>query len=746
MRYDALNRATQVIYPEDVEGQCRVLRPDYNRAGVLERVMLNDEVFVEQIAYNAKGQRTLIAYGNGVMTRYAYDPLTFRLARLRSERYSQPAAHTFQPTTPGQPLQDFAYDFDLMGNITTIHDRTPESGIPNTPLGTDALDRVFTYEPIYRLRSATGREQATLPDEPWVDFPKSQDVSLTRAYTQSYLYDRMGNIEQLQHTAPSGSFTRGFTNETESNRLVQVTIGPANLAYTYDSSGNMIREATTRHFEWNHSNQMRVFRTQTEGAEPSIYAFYLYDAAGMRVKKLVRRQGGAVSTTVYIDGLFEHQVEDGLENNSLHVMDDQQRIALVRVGPPFPDDTTPNVKFHLGDHLGSSNVVLDDGGSVVNREEYTPYGETSFGSFARKRYRFTGKERDEESGLNYHGARYYASWLGRWTSSDPGGMVDGINTFIYSRNNPILLSDPSGLLAEPPTDNTTGSDDINPNLGVSDCQYLGCPDERYEDNPLFPEEGPGTFGKQNSDPDGNVIDEGPTLSERLDAIPEDFMRNPTAYWPVIGPLLHDLPRDLGDLADAIDRGQYLEAVGYLGAAASDVAIAGLDVVSAGEASKTGHSVRLLAETGKQATAHSAKVALAEPKVLGPVSDAPSSSSQKFREVPNEKKIERQRIAEKTGEYGKVTQLPPKSEFHEHHLFPQAEEFRPQWERLGIDIEMYKINVWGERHLNEIHSKKGISNPGGLWNETWRDFFAKNPDATLVQVFNQLDVMRASFGI
>ena len=98
----------------------------------------------------------------------------------------------------------------------------------------------------------------------------------------------------------------------------------------------------------------------------------------------------------------------------MHVMDDTQRIALVRFGAAHPDDRGPAVQFHLGDHLGSSNVVVDSGGALINREEFTPYGETSFGSFAKKRYRFTGKERDEESGLNYHGARYYAPWLAQW--------------------------------------------------------------------------------------------------------------------------------------------------------------------------------------------------------------------------------------------------------------------------------------------------------------------------------------------
>ena len=61
-----------------------------------------------------------------------------------------------------------------------------------------------------------------------------------------------------------------------------------------------------------------------------------------------------------------------------------------------------------------------------------------------KRYRYTGKERDEETGLYYHGARYYACWLGRWTASDPIGLGDGVNRFAYVSGNPISLSDPSG--------------------------------------------------------------------------------------------------------------------------------------------------------------------------------------------------------------------------------------------------------------------------------------------------------------
>jgi RHS repeat-associated protein len=458
--YDALNRVKRMQLPQDVEGKRRVLRPIYNNAGGLEQVFLDNTLYVERIAYDAKGQRALIAYGNGVMTRYAYDPHTFRLKRLRSERYSKPNDVTYHPS--GDALQDFGYDYDLVGNIVSIRDRAPGSGILNNPealtvsdpvlaqllVSGNALNRRFDYDPIYRLLSATGRECDLPPEgDPWDDQPRCTDLTKARAYSERYHYDAMGNMLRLEHRNEPGGFTREFTVETSNNRLQELKIGKTPYAYTFDASGNMLAETTSRHFEWNHSDQMKVFRTRTEGAEPSVYAHYLYDSSGQRVKKLVRKQGGLVEVTHYIDGVFEHHrwgsgAQAG-ENNHAHVMDDKQRIALARLGTAHPDDRAPAVQFHLSDHLGSSNVIVDSGGALVNREEFTPYGETSFGSFARKRYRFIGKERDEESGGAYHTARYFAPWLCRWLSADPihtsqNGLYD------YAWLNPLRLVDSDG--------------------------------------------------------------------------------------------------------------------------------------------------------------------------------------------------------------------------------------------------------------------------------------------------------------
>jgi RHS repeat-associated protein len=470
--FDALNRIKSAQYPQDVSGARKELRPTYNRAGALERVSLDGDIYVDRIAYTPKGQRALIAYGNGVMTRYAYDDRTFRLSRLRTERFTSPTPESYRPA--GTVLQDFAYEYDLVGNISTIHDRTPESGIPNTVLGTDVLARSFGYDAIYRLVSASGRECDRPPDVPWDDTPRCTDLTKTRAYLQRYVYDPVGNIRQLRHIANGGGFTREFTlvpdNETPANnRLKQMNVGDNIYAYTYDDCGNMTDETLSRHFEWDHSDRMRVFRTQTPNAEPTVHAHYLYDSVGQRTVKMMRPSAGPVEITIYIDGIYEHRKQIIgtvlAENNSVHIMDNASRVALVRIGQSFAGDTMPPVAYQLTDHLGSSNVVvgganvtLDD---FINREEYTPYGETSFGSFASKRYRFSGKERDEESGLFYFGERYYASWLTRWISPDPLQMIPRpaavISPFAYTRNNPLALIDPTGLDAAS-APNVTGCD------------------------------------------------------------------------------------------------------------------------------------------------------------------------------------------------------------------------------------------------------------------------------------------------
>jgi len=286
-----------------------------------------------------------------------------------------------------------------------------------------------------------------LPGLHWLDTPRCVDLTKVRAYTETYAYDGVGGLLQLAHRTGDGGFTRTYNIPSGSNQVTAMTTGSTAYQYAYDACGNMTSETTSRLFEWNHANQLATFRTQTPNAEPSLYAEYRYDTAGQRILKIVRKQGGQLAVTIYIDGLFERLIlikpSNAASYDRLHILDDATRIAVIQVGLPAPGDAYPPIAYHLGDHLSSSTVVLDSSGAQFNREEYTPYGETSFGSYAKKRYQHTAKERDEESGLYSHVARYYASWLSRWTSTDPLPRPSQ-SPYCYAGNNPLCKVDPSG--------------------------------------------------------------------------------------------------------------------------------------------------------------------------------------------------------------------------------------------------------------------------------------------------------------
>lgn len=533
-RYDALNRPIQLLSPYDDQSGIlfNVVQPSYNEANLLESVsgwlshnaepdaLLDPDTAnlkaVVDIDYNAKGQRSFVEYGNGVQTQYDYDPLTFRLRTLFTKRGTgfprvcmdeltqverqQRACPRSQPICKG--VQNLHYTYDPAGNIAQIHDYAQQTVYFQNKCVEPSAS--YTYDSLYRLIEATGREhlgQAGRPaekhsynDMPRINVLHPSDGNAMGTYIERYVYDAVGNILEMQHRGSNPAhpgWTRTYTyDETsqiengtgglplkKSNRLTSSAMGASQETYSnngdgYDPHGNMLKMPHLQVMEWDFKDQLQMTQRQrvddndAEGIQhEGEKTWYVYDASGQRVRKVTELGNGNLKEErIYLGGfeIFRKHsgANAGLVRETLHIMDDKQRIALIdtRIQGNEPGVPEQLVRYQFNNHLGSASLELDQDAKIISYEESYPYGSTSYQAVRtdiqvpQKRYRYSGKERDNENGLYYYGARYYAPWLSRWTTPDPAEFIDGINLFKFVSNNPKNLIDKLGLQSTQPID------------------------------------------------------------------------------------------------------------------------------------------------------------------------------------------------------------------------------------------------------------------------------------------------------
>ncbi|CAM4076812.1 SpvB/TcaC N-terminal domain-containing protein [Zobellia nedashkovskayae] len=480
---DALNRPLLTTLPDG-----SIIEPSYNEANMLET--LNVQVrgqgnfisFLQNQDYDANGQRQFAEYGNGLITNYFYDPKTFRLINLITKTNGDADSNSHQ---------NLKYTFDPMGNIVHSQDDAQQTHYFNNTV--IKAENKFEYDAIYQLKSATGREHAGLggnaqrnrEDLPFLaKLPHSNNASAVRNYTERYQYDNCGNILQMRHSATNANWTRRYQYAYQNNpldatnRLAGTSIpsdpitGPYSETYQHDLHGNMTKMPHLNELVWNFMDQLKEVDLGGGGK-----AYYVYGSGGNRMRKVIERSGGKRVERIYLGGVEIYREYQGnskrLERSTVHVSDNTGRIAQVDtktldldnsdVANPLGADL---IRYQYSNHLDSATLETDDRGTVISYEEYHPYGTSAYRSsksdvdLSLKRYRFSGKERDDETGLYYFGARYYAAWLGRWTSSDPAGFVDGLNTFNYVSNKPINKVDPLGEQEEEPSKASDKSKDV----------------------------------------------------------------------------------------------------------------------------------------------------------------------------------------------------------------------------------------------------------------------------------------------
>ena len=449
-RHDALGRPVEQTSPDET-----TVEFGYNEAALLESVharvrgVQEPTAVVEDIDYNARGQRTLVVHGNGTQTTYEYDPQSFRLRRLRTTQGEQ-----------GRVFADLHYTHDPVGNVMEVLDGAQA----DTYFDGAVVEgrQTFRYDAVYQLVEATGREHAQQEQPTHEAFgpqPNPHDGTALRGYTEQFEYDFVGNILQHRHVATGGGWTRNYEYAANGNHLLRNSApgdaaGQLSHAYTYDAHGNTTSMPHLSEVQWNWADRMQWADLVGGGV-----VYFTYGADGQRVvKRRVSQNGNRIEERIYI-GPFEVYREylNGtldLERETVHAGDGAGRQCMletrtVHEGVEVEEPPT-TLRYQYGNHLGSAMLELNEAASVISYEEFHPYGTSAYRAVdstievSPKRYRYAAAERDEETGLDHMGLRYYAPWLGRWTSADPIGLGDGVNRYAYVHGNPVSMRDPSG--------------------------------------------------------------------------------------------------------------------------------------------------------------------------------------------------------------------------------------------------------------------------------------------------------------
>lgn len=410
-KYDLAGNLTSQKYPSG-----RVVKTAYDGAGRISAVTgMKDaltKTYASGFGYTAHGAVSKVMLGNKL-----WEHTTFN-KRL------QPVEIGLGVSALNSSLFKLNYSYGTTANNGNILSQTISVGKTSAAPAL-ILTQSYSYDELNRLEVAQERKGSV---EQW---------------KQSFLYDQYGNrrFDTAQGKTTSGLEGLNPTISAVNNRI-------SKAGYQYDAAGNMTKDEADHTYQYDAENRLKSF-------DGGVGAVYTYDGEGRRVKK-VTNNGAQVTTYVY-DAMGK----------------------LIAEYAPSTAGSKTETSYLTQDTLGSTRIVTDGkpvsdqtaSGAVKKRIDYLPFGEEIASSYGGRsgisgytaadntRQKFTGKERDNETGMDYFRARYYVSVIGKFTSSDPYGpwaMTDDEkvaflsdpqqwNRYIYVTNNPLKYTDPTGL-------------------------------------------------------------------------------------------------------------------------------------------------------------------------------------------------------------------------------------------------------------------------------------------------------------
>ena len=468
--------------------------------------------YVDSIAYNAHGQRAYIRYGNGTRATYAYDSL-HRLTQLRC--YDSPGdtmqeiKYAFDQAGNITGISNSAgaigtlggsyanhYRYDALHRLATAEGPGFFQDYHITPAGRPATTQQHLFgDEAMKYYAYSRYHQPHAPRRIYVESirPELHDLR----------WDQAGNLGQVStRDEHSGDVRSRFLYWTEDNRLHTVVDDRYHSYYAYDHAGERTLKiagpcdaldvsAWVMH---SHSPLQKFTLYPSPYVVVSDHGYTKHYYAG--TERLAARQGGGFGKKVLYEQqggitgqantLFKQSLDNILERRlqedpgvhreehleavfgKMHpgVHASQGLIAnagiynsyfLRLMGNLVAHAPEREVYFYHSDHLGSASWITDAGGLPVQHLQYLPYGEPYINQRTtgyNERFTFTGKERDEETGYGYFGARYMDHELTTsWLSVDPlADKYPSLSPYNYCAWNPIKLVDPDGREVSTHTD------------------------------------------------------------------------------------------------------------------------------------------------------------------------------------------------------------------------------------------------------------------------------------------------------
>ncbi|MGW4897421.1 polymorphic toxin-type HINT domain-containing protein [Kitasatospora sp. NPDC004240] len=471
----------------------------YTGTGVLTGAMSGEETLVQAVAYDTLGRavRTTVGdYGTQVVSTHQYDWATGRIINSLVDKQTgttavDRTAYTYTPSgrlTSVSNQQNAAatdtqcYTYDHLGRLTTAW--TDTGGVTTTADWTDTAGTVHgtggsTIVPgLGRCNNATG---------PATTGPGGRTVGGPAPYWQSYTYDATGNRKTLTRHDITGN-TANDTVTTQAFRpagtvntpttapdtgggtagphalLSSTTTSPTGTrtsTYQYDATGNttaITETGGTTTLGWNSQGKLATL-AKTEQAAPN---GYVYDAEG---NLLIRRNPGKTTLTLTTDQLTLDTSTGAMSN--VRYFGAPGGLSLTRVTAPIGGGT---LFVHAADPHGTNGLqIACTPGQPVTRRATDPFGNPRGTQPAASAWAgdkgFIGGTKDDTTGLTTLGARHYDPATGRFISPDP--LLDPAdpqqwNAYAYANNDPVNLSDPTGLIVDDCWQGRCGGGHYNP--------------------------------------------------------------------------------------------------------------------------------------------------------------------------------------------------------------------------------------------------------------------------------------------